>query len=197
MEFRDVLHKRRSVRAYLADAVPKEALAQIVDTARRAPSAGFSQGIDFLVLLDSEMVERFWALTNDPEHGAQIEEDHPPVVVLVFSDPLRYLARYSQDDKIEFGLDDLDQWPVRFWDVDAAMAAMQLQLAAVNEGLGTWFFGIAYGEDAVRQEFSIPENRQLVGVIALGYPNPDEVRKGSGISKRRRPLEEQLHMNIW
>jgi nitroreductase len=197
MEFRDVIQKRRSVRAYLTDAVPKEVLAQIVDTARRAPSAGFSQGIDFLVLSDSEPMKRFWTLTTDPEHGAQIEEDYPPVVVLVFSDPLRYLARYSQDDKIEFGLDDLDRWPVRFWDVDAAMAAMQLQLAAVNEGLGTWFFGIAYGEDAVRQEFSIPENRQLVGMIAIGYPNPDEVRNGSGISKRRRPLEEQLHMNTW
>jgi nitroreductase len=197
MDFQDVLRKRRSVRAYLPDEVPPETLARIVDTARRAPSAGFSQGIDFLVLSDSRALERFWTLTSDPEHGAQIEEDHPPAVVLVFSDPLRYLARYSQGDKIEFGLDDLDRWPVRFWDVDAAMAAMQLQLVAANEGLGTWFFGIGYGEDEVRQEFSVPEDRRLVGVIALGYPKPDEVRKGSGISKRRRPLEAQLHTNGW
>jgi nitroreductase len=117
--------------------------------------------------------------------------------VLVFSDPLRYLARYSQDDKIAFGRDDLDLWPVRFWDVDAAMAAMQLQLAAVDKGLATWFFGIAYGQDAVLQAFSVPEDRRLVGVIAIGYQDPKEVRKGSGVSKRRRPLEEQLHTNTW
>ena len=197
MDFQDVLRKRRSVRAYLPDAVPPETLARIVDAARRAPSAGFSQGIDFLILTGPEATERFWTLTSDPDHGDQIETDRPPVVVLVFSDPLRYLARYSQDDKLEFGLDDLDRWPVRFWDVDAAMAAMQLQLDAVNEGLGTWFFGIAYGEEAVRREFSIPEDRRLVGVIALGYPHPKEVRKGSGVSKRRRPLEEQLHTNGW
>ncbi len=54
---------------------------------------------------------------------------------------MRYLARYSAQDKIEFGLDDLERWPVRFWDVDAGMAAMQLQLVAVDEGLDTWFFG--------------------------------------------------------
>ena len=28
------------------------------------------------------------------------------------------------------GLDDEAAWPVRFWDIDAGMAAMQLQLAA-------------------------------------------------------------------
>jgi nitroreductase len=197
MDFQEVLRKRRSVRAYLPDEIPTETIGRIIDTARRAPSAGFSQGIDFLVLAEPGAAERFWELTSDPEHGDQIGSDRPPVIVLVFSDPFRYLARYSQDDKIAFGLDDLDRWPVRFWDVDAAMAAMQLQLAAVNEGLGTWFFGIAYGEDAVRQEFSIPEDRRLVGVIALGHQNPEEVPKGSGVSRRRRPLEEQLHMNTW
>jgi nitroreductase len=197
MDFQEVLRKRRSVRAYLPDEIPTETISRIIDTARRAPSAGFSQGIDFLVLANPGATERFWELTSDPEHGDQIGSDRPPVIVIVFSDPVRYLARYSQDDKIAFDLDDLDRWPVRFWDVDAAMAAMQLQLAAVNEGLGTWFFGIAHGEDNVRQEFSIPEDRRLVGIIALGYPHPQEVRKGSGVSMHRRPLEEQLHTNGW
>jgi nitroreductase len=197
MDFQEVLRKRRSVRAYLPNEIPAETIGSIIDAARRAPSAGFSQGIDFLVLADPVTTERFWELTSDPVHGDQIGSDRPPAIVLVFSDPYRYLARYSQGDKIEFGLDDLDRWPVRFWDVDAAMAAMQLQLAAVNEGLGTWFFGIAHGEDAVRREFSIPEDRRLVGVIAIGYQNPEEVPKGSGVSRRRRPLEEQLHMNTW
>ena len=42
---------------------------------------------------------------------------------------MRYVARYSDADKIEFGLNEMEAWPVRFWDVDAGMAAMQLQLA--------------------------------------------------------------------
>ncbi|MGI9584475.1 MAG: nitroreductase family protein [Acidimicrobiia bacterium] len=199
MEFRDVVRNRRSVRSYAPVIPMRELVDNIVDTARRAPSAGFSQGIDFLVLDEPDEMERFWRTTEDPTHGPQpgMAENRPPVVVLVFSDPGRYLARYSAGDKIEFGLDDLDRWPVRFWDVDAGMAAMQLQLAAVDAGLATWFFGIAYGEDAVRSHLGVPADRKLCGIIALGYRNRDEVPSGSGTSRSRRPIAEQLHRNGW
>mgnify|MGYP001811988451 FL=1 len=197
MDFLDVVRKRRSVRAFSSDCPPFEELERIVDLARRAPSAGFSQGLDFLVLDDPDAVERFWALTHDPDRQDRPAHEKSPVVILVFSDPQRYLARYSADDKIEFGLDDLDRWPVRFWDVDGGMAAMLLQLTAVDAGLATWFLGIGYGEDDVRREFSIPENRMMVGVIAIGYRDPNEVPMGSGVTRRRRPLDDQLHRNSW
>ena len=119
------------------------------------------------------------------------------MVIVVWSDPLRYIRRYSQDDKIEFGMDELDQWPVHFWDVDAGMASMQLQLAAVDAGLSTWFFGIATGEEAVRERFGVPADRKQVGVIALGYHSDDEVRTGSFTTRPRRPLDKQLHRNGW
>ncbi len=197
MEFLDVVRRRRSIRSYGPETPPFDELERIVDLARRAPSAGFSQGIDFLVLDDPEAVAQFWSLTHDPDREDRPSREKSPVVILVLSDPQRYLARYSADDKIEFGLDDLDRWPVRFWDVDGGMASMQLQLAAVDAGLATWFLGIAYGEDAVRREFSIPDDRTMVGVIAVGYRDPDEQPTGSGVSRRRRPLGEQLHRNGW
>ena len=197
MEFLDVVRKRRSVRAYTPDRPPFEELERIVDLARRAPSAGFSQGLDFLVLDDPDAVDRFWSLTHHPEHQERPDGEKSPVVILIFSDPQRYLARHSAHDKIEFGLDDLDRWPVRFWDVDGGMASMQLQLAAVNAGLATWFLGIGYGEDAVRREFSIPDDRMMVGVIAVGYRDSDETPTGSGVSRQRRPLDDQLHRNGW
>ncbi len=62
--------------------------------------------------------------------------------MMMWSDPMRFLAGISAQDNHEVGLGDLERWPVRFWDVDAGMAAeMQLQLVAVDEGLDTWFFG--------------------------------------------------------
>jgi nitroreductase len=199
MEFNDVVRGRRSVRAYASAIPPREVLDRVVDAARRAPSAGFSQGIDFLVIDDPGEIDHFWAAIEDPDHGTQpgMDTSRAPVVVLVLSDPQRYLARYSAGDKIDFGLDDLDRWPVRFWDVDAGMAAMQLQLAAVNAGLATWFFGIAHGVEAVRVHHSVPADRMLCGVIALGYRDPDEVPTGSGTTRKRRALEDQLHYNVW
>ncbi|MCZ7533414.1 MAG: nitroreductase family protein [Acidimicrobiia bacterium] len=197
MEFSEVVRKRRSIRSFAPEIPPSDVVDRVIDTARRAPSAGFSQGLDFLVLDDPHAVATFWRLTNDPNHDVRRPAGEAPVVVLVFSDPKRYLARYSAEDKLEFQLDDLDRWPVRFWDVDGGMAAMQLQLAAVDAGLDTWFFGIGYGEDAIRSEFSIPDDRLMVGLIALGYRADDEQPTGSGTTRKRRPLEDQLHRNTW
>ena len=92
MEFLDVVRRRRSVRAYTPDRPPFEELERIVDLARRAPSAGFSQGIDFLVLDDPDAVDRFWTLTHDPEREDRQAHEKSPVVILVFSDPQRYLG---------------------------------------------------------------------------------------------------------
>lgn len=199
MEFSDVIRKRRSIRSYSKRVPDPDLVASIVDRARRAPTAGHSQGIDFLVIDDPAAMAELWAMTEEEAFPTTEQEAaaRPPVVVLVWSDPARYLARYSEDDKIEFGQDDLDRWPVRFWDVDAGMASMQLQLVAIDEGLDTWFFGISYGEDALRERFGVPADRQMCGVIALGYRSEDERPTGSATVRSRRPLEEQLHRNGW
>ncbi len=199
MEFRDVVKRRRSVRAYDRTVPPRGLLADLVDVARRAPTAGFSQGVDFVVLDDPGAVATFYDMTDPP--GAEIPEEvrahRPPVVVIVLSDPMRYLSRYSEGDKIRFGLAEPDAWPVKVWDIDAAMAAMQLQLAAVDAGLDTWFFGYTHGDADVRRRFGIPEDRSLIGVVGLGYRRDDERPIGSGTTRRRRPLDEQLHVNGW
>jgi nitroreductase len=192
MEFSDVVRARRSIRSYAREAPDPDLIERLVDTARRVPTAGFSQGIDFLVLDDPDLLDEFWRLS-----GGDPEPDDPPVLVLVFSDPERYLERYRAPDKIEFGLGDADAWPVKFWDIDASMAAMQLQLAAVDAGLGTWFFGIGEGEAAIRERFGVPADRSLIGIVALGYRHPDEQPAGSGTTRRRRPLGEQVHRNGW
>ena len=199
MEFREVVRKRRMVRAYEQRPVPAELAERLLDTARRAPTAGFAQGVDFVVLDTPGSVARFWALTDDPAFPMDPEElaAGPPVVVLAFSDPRRYLDRYSEPDKIEFGLDEAEAWPVAFWDTDTAMACMQLLLAAVDAGLGAWFFGIDHGQAELRAELGVPEDRNLVGIVGLGYADPTETPKGSGSARPRRPLEEQVHRNRW
>jgi nitroreductase len=199
MELDDILRKRRSIRSY-SDRRPEPALvAEIVDRARRAPTAGHAQGIDFLVLDEPAALRDLWDLTEDPDFPTPEEEKdvRPPTVVLVWSDPQRYLRRYSAEDKIEFGMDTLEAWPVRFWDVDAGMAALQLMLVAIDRGLDTWFYGLSFGVEALQARFGVPEDRKLIGVVALGYRSADEVPTGSGTTIPRRPLEEQLHRNSW
>lgn len=199
MEFDEVIRRRRSVRRFDHRRPGAEVVDRVVDQARGAPTAGFSQGVDFLVLDEADALADFWALIEDPAFPEEEAEraTRPPVLVLVWSDPMRYIERYSAPDKIAFGMDRFESWPVRFWDVDAGMAAMQLQLAAVNAGLDTWFFGIPYGEEAVRRRFGVPEDRKQVGVVALGYRHDGEQPPSSVKTRRRRALEEQLHRNRW
>jgi nitroreductase len=179
--------------------VPPEVLERILDVGRRGPTAGFAQGIEFLILDEPQAVADFWELTDDPRFPMEPDElvDAPPALVLPIPDRDRYLARYAEEDKAPFGLQSADAWPVPFWDTDAAMAAMLMLLAAVDEGLGGWFFGIAYGEEAVLRRFAIPEGMRPIGVVGLGYPLADEVPTGSGVRRRRRPLDDMLHRNGW
>ena len=62
------------------------------------------------------------------------------------------------------------------------MACMVLLLAAVDAGLGGWYFGIGYGADAVHREFGIPDDCNIVGVVGLGYAGVDEAPRGSAYS---------------
>jgi nitroreductase len=85
------------------------------------------------------------------------------VVVVPFCDEAAYRARYSAPEKAGA----LERWPVPYWEVDASFAAMLLLLAAVDEGLGAWFFG--FDVAAVRRAFAVPETFAAVGAVAIGH----------------------------
>jgi len=199
MEFRDVVRHRRMVRRFDQRPVPHDVVDRIIDVGRRAPSAGFSQGLELLVLDTTETVGSFWETTRDPEFGWEAETvaHGPTVLILPLPDPKRYLDRYAQPDKIEFGMDEEANWPVRFWEIDAAMATMLMLLAAVDEGLGGWFFGITHGERELLDRFGVPAHLRPIGILGLGYRAEDEDPSGSWRKRRRRPLEEQIHRNGW
>jgi nitroreductase len=199
MEFRDVVRRRRMVRRFDQRPVPPETIDRIIDTGRRAPSAGFSQGLELVVLDSPETVAEFWQLTSEPEFGWDPDDIAvgPTVIVIPLPDARRYTQRYSEPDKIAFGMDDAANWPVRFWDIDAAMAAMLMLLAAVEEELGGWFFGITHGERELLDRFGVPSDLRPIGILGFGYRASDEEPSGSWMQRRRRPLEEQVHRNGW
>lgn len=199
MEFRDVVRHRRMVRRFAQRPIPTEMTDRIIDVGRRAPSAGFAQGLEFLVLDSPPSVAAFWETTRDPEFGWEPDavRNGPPVLILPLPDARRYLDRYSQPDKIAFGMDEEANWPVRFWEIDAAMASMLILLAAVEEGLGGWFFGITHGERELLDRFGVPERLRPIGIIGLGYRADDEEPSGSWMQRRRRPFDEQVHRNGW
>jgi nitroreductase len=201
MELAEVLRRRRMARRFDADQpVPREAVDRCLDAALRAPSAGFSQGWDFVVLDQPGQCARFWALSTPPERRVQPDAwlrgvSAAPVLIMCCSDPRAYLDRYAEPDK---GWTDrgLDHWPVPYWDVDTGMAAMLILLVAADQSLGALFFGVpADRHTAVMEGFGIPTDRRLVGVVALGR----EATSGPGVagSASRRPRRRREEVVHW
>jgi nitroreductase len=197
VEFREVLARRRMVRRFDSRPLPAEVLDRILASATRGPSAGFSQGLDLLVLEGPEAVRDFWRATADPRFGTPYSSAEPPVIVLVLSDKQAYLDRYAAPDKAGLGMDVEAGWPVPYWDLDAAMAAMLLLLTAVDEGVGAWFFGVFHGAEPLLRALGVPQGRRLIGAVALGYPAADDRPGGSSRTRRRRPLDEVVHRGRW
>jgi nitroreductase len=195
MELREVVRRRRMVRAYEEGReVPPEVVDRLLDHAVRAPSAGFSQGWDFVVLRAPEHRAAFWTATTDPDEPPDAWLRGlmtAPLLVLCLSDKDAYLDRYAEPDK---GWTDRDEqrWPVPYWDVDTGMAALLMLLTAVDDGLGGCFFGIPpRAHEAVRAAFDVPAGRRFVGVVSVGYPAPDH--RSPSLRRGRRAVEQVAH----
>lgn len=201
MELTDAIRRRRMVRNYSSQPVDREVLDRILGLALRAPSAGHTQGWEFLVLDTPDDVARYWKATagtavHDPDtwlRGMMTA----PVVVVPFSHQAAYLDRYAEADK---GWTDRaeDRWPMPYWHLDTAMASLLMLLAAVDEGLGACFFGVpGPAWDRLRAEFGVPAAYTPVGAVTLGHRTGEDGPRGSAARRARRPLEEVTHRGGW
>jgi nitroreductase len=201
MDFSDVLARRRMVRHYLDEPVDPLVIDRVLAAGLRAPSAGFSQGYALLVLDSPEQRERFWTSTAVDQDTASWPAEtrdgvmRAPVLVVTLSCKRAYLDRYAREDK---GWTDRDEarWPVPYWHVDTGMVGLLMLLAAVDEGLGALFMGIQPAAiPAFRQEFGVPDDHDVVGVVTLGHPDPAVPVRD--LRSRRRSDTEIIHRGGW
>lgn len=187
------------VRAFTDDPVDPSVLDGLCDLARRAPSAGNSQGLDLVVLVGPEQVGAYWDVTLPEPRRASFRWPglvEAPALILVVTDPGAYVERYAEDDKAATGLGaGADSWPVPYWWVDAGAAVEHLLLGAVEVGLGACLFGLFDHEPAVAERFAIPRDRRIVAAIAVGHPAPDE--PGRSVGRPRRALDDVVHRGRW
>lgn len=178
--------------------LPAGVVDELLDLARRAPSAGYSQGVHFLVL-EGASLEEFWRVTGAAEWFADVQPGvlAAPVVVLPLADPVAYTGRYAEGDKAGHGLEDAANWEVPFWSTDTAMAVQNLLLLAEDRGLGALYFGIFRNARAALDHFGVPPHVLQVGAVALGRRAVDDVPSGSAVTRTRRPTGDVVHRHHW
>jgi nitroreductase len=196
VEFRDVVRHRKMWRTYEDLPIDPSVVDRILDVGRRAPSAGFSQGVAFLLLQGENEIGTFWDAVSREEDWPTDGTRRAPVLIVPLAGKNVYLDRYAEGDK---GWSDRDEgrWPVPYWLVDASFAAMLILLAAVDEGLGALFFGLeADRYEALRAAFGIPAEWTPIGVIALGHKDPDD-QPSSRDTRPRKAFGDVVHRGRW
>lgn len=155
MEFKEILHKRRSVRKFTEKPVPESVVARLLDEALTAPSARNTRSTRLMVVSDPDRITRMGEMRD---YGSSFLAK-APLAIVVLGEP---------------ALCDL-------WRENAAIVATTLQLACVDEGLVSCWVHIhdrprrkedpegARASDYLRTFLPIPDGCEPLCAIAAGY----------------------------
>jgi nitroreductase len=167
------MKKRRSVRHFTRDTVPKEKIEVLLDIARYAASSGNSQPLEWIVVHDPEWVKKIAGLTVEWMRTL-LGSDHPlsgylPVLIAAWDagrDPICRGAPHLLFATVPEG-NPTSQ-------VDAIIALTHFDLAAPAFGIDVCWAGFVAGaalyHEPLRNELHIPEGRQSAYALMFGNP---------------------------
>lgn len=172
----ECLKGRRSIRKFTEQPVAHELLEQIVETASYAPSWKHTQ-ITRYVAIEGALKDRIADEATDayPNNGNIIKG--APVLIAV----TMITGRSGFERDGSFSTDRGDRWQM----FDTGIAAQTFSLAAHEAGLGSVILGI-FDREKVTALLELPEDRELVALIPLGYPAEEPV------APRRKPVADLL-----
>jgi 5,6-dimethylbenzimidazole synthase len=199
-----VIYSRRDVRGqFLPDVVPDDVLRRVLDAAHHAPSVGFMQPWDFVVVRDlavrkqikggfeiahAEAAEMFEGEKREQYRGFKLEGIlEAPVGICVTCDRTRsgevVIGRTANPEM----------------DLYSSVCAVQnLWLAARAENLGVGWVSIIH-HDSVREALGIPEHIVPVAWLCIGYVSffheTPELEQAGWLP--RLALDDLLHQEQW
>lgn len=175
MTAKECIIGRRSIRQFTNEPVSHELLEQIVETASFAPSWKNTQ-ITRYIAVEGEMKDKLAACTTIWAGNGVIMNSAPMVIAVTV---VTGRSGFEKDGSFSTGKG--DGWQM----YDAGVASEAFCLAAYEQGLGTVIMGL-YDEADAAKLLEIPDNQELVALIAIGYPaqSPD--------APKRKPVADLL-----
>ncbi|OGD56889.1 hypothetical protein A3K78_06585 [Candidatus Bathyarchaeota archaeon RBG_13_52_12] len=152
MDFMELVKKRRSIRKYKPDPVPKKDIEYILEAARQAPSWTNRQCWRYIIVSDEatrkKITTREWTA-------------EAPIIIVGCGDPTK---AGNKDEK-------------PYYMLDMGISMEHLILAAAEKGLGTCWIGGQFDEKVVREALGVPESHRVVALTPLGYPDESPAAK--------------------
>ena len=175
MTAKECIMGRRSIRQFTDQPVSHELLAQIVETASYAPSWKHTQIVRYIAV-EGETKAKLAACTSTFPNNGKIMDNAPMVVAITV---IKGRCGFERDGS--YTTKRGDSWQM----YDAGVASEAFCLAAYEQGLGTVILGI-FDQDEATAVLEIPEDRELVALIALGTPAE------APVAPRRKSVEDLL-----
>jgi nitroreductase len=165
MDFLQLAKVRYSSRKYKQQSVEDNKLDFVLEAARVAPSAANYQPW-FFIVVRSENIENLWACYSREWFRTA------PMYIVICSDHSRSWKRGDGKDSA---------------DIDAAIAADHITLAATSIGLATcWICN--FNKPKLSEVLNLPDYVEPVVILPLGYP--DDTVDSERHSEKRKPLKD-------
>ena len=176
MTAKDCIKGRRSIRKFKEQPIDRELLSEIIETASYAPSWKHTQ-ITRYIAVTGELKNKLAAECTSayPKNG-EIITQAPMLIVVTY---IKGRSGFERDGSFSTAKE--GSWQM----FDAGVAAQTFCLAAYEQGIGSVIMGI-FDEAKAASLLNIPEEREIVALIPIGYPDEEPV------APRRKPVEDLL-----
>jgi nitroreductase len=177
MEFDQVIQTRRSIRNFKPDPVPDQAITEILEAARKAPSGSNIQPWRFIIIRSPEMRAKLNAAT------VFRFVTKAPVVIACCSDfsaldtrPNRLveLVQAGVFDNVDVDGEyipperNFDQL-LAYLNMNVGIAVTHMMLKAVDLGLGSCWIG-GFDSLKVKEMLGLEDRLHVVALLPIGYP---------------------------
>jgi len=201
--FYQLIESRRDVRTFRTDAIPDDTLLRILGAAHHAPSVGFMQPWNFIVIRDAARKQQV-AASFAEENARAAQQYHGERAALYGSLKLEGITEAPVNicitcDRTRGGPHVLGRNTIVDTDIYSTCCAVEnLWLAARAEGIGVGWVSILTIE-ALRRILAIPESVLPVAYLCVGYARefldqPELQRRGWA---DRLPLQEVIFNERW
>ncbi len=202
MELHEAIRRRAMVRSFSSEPLDAGVVDRLLHAALRSPTAGNTGGTVWVVLEGTAQTSVYFEATTDEDWRRAYRNwieglQRAPVVLLAYTSPEAYVARYAEPDKRDAGLgEETEAWAMPYWYGDAAFGVMAVLLGAVDAGLGASILGTFRGEEELARRLDVPGGWRLFCAVVLGHPDGQDHRSAS-LDRARPRRAERIHRGRW
>ncbi len=152
--------ERRSIRKYTSQPVEQEKIDKMLQATLASPSSKHQNPWELVVVTDRHLLSQ---MASAKTYGSQMLKEAPLGIVVL-----------------------ADKTATDTWQCDASIVAFSLLLSATDLGLGACWVHIydrsltlpdgteQSAETAIRQMLDIPEQKAVLCIVSVGYPNEEK-----------------------